>query len=91
MAFSCNQFLKQEKKYEFDIKSFVKGKFNSDFPMFSRINVNGPNTLEVFKYVKGRSSYGDKKERANPWNFTKFLLDEDGNIVKVFSSTTKNA
>lgn len=47
--------MSQEKKCEVDIKAFIEGKYNVEFPMFSKIDVNGPNTHEVFKYIKSNS------------------------------------
>jgi len=78
--------MSQEKKCEFDIKAFVQGKYNVDFPMFSKVEVNGPNTNDVFKFLRYNSELNQNgKVKYVPWNFTKFLLDKDGKIVKVYA------
>ena len=92
MGFPCNQFFSQEKKCEFDIKSFVQGKYQVEFPMFSKVEVNGPNTCDIFKYLRYNSELNENGNiKYIPWNFTKFLLDKDGKIVKMYWPNDKPA
>jgi len=83
LAFPCNQFGGQEPKSEAEIKEFVK-KFNVDFPLFSKINVNGPKTHSVFEFLK-KAFPGDVT-----WNFAgKFLVDRQGIPVRRFGKSDK--
>jgi len=94
LAFPCNQFLGQEGKCELDIKNFAKNKFHVDFPLFEKINVNGPETHQVFRFLRANTELYDdksKKIQAIPWNFTKFLVDADGNVIKFFGPPNKPA
>lgn len=78
----------QEKKCELDIKGFAQGKYNVTFPMFSKIDVNGPETHEVFRYLRANSDLYDaqgKQIQAVPWNFTKFLVDAEGKVLKFYN------
>lgn len=80
MGFPCNQFGGQEPKDEPAIKQFVTSKFNVQFPMFSKIDVNGDNTHPVYQFLKGEQGAfpGDIT-----WNFaSKFLVDRNGIPVK---------
>jgi len=73
MAFPCNQFASQEPKSLPEIKKFAEDNYNVTFPMFEKIDVNGPNTHPVFAFLK--SAYPNDI----PWNFLgKFLIDRDG-------------
>ena len=94
MAFPCNQFLGQEGKCELDIKNFTQKKFHVDFPLFTKINVNGPETHQVFRFLRANTDLFDEKSKKIqeiPWNFTKFLVDADGNVVKYFGPPNKPA
>jgi glutathione peroxidase len=88
LAFPCNQFYSQENRDEADIKKFTKEKFNVDFPLFSKIDVNGENTHELYRYLKKNDLYfnlGENQLKNIPWNFTKFLVKPNGEILKFFS------
>jgi len=88
LAFPCNQFGAQEPSPEPEIKQFVT-KYGVDFPMFAKVDVNGPGVHPVYQAVKDAGG-----EFANPieWNFVKFLVNKDGEVVKRFpSSFDKNA
>ena len=93
LAFPCNQFANQESKTEKEIKEFVSSKFGVNFPMFQKIEVNGPNTHPLYRYLKDRSEFKAKDGSFEkiPWNFSKFLLDEKGNVVKYFSPKERPA
>jgi glutathione peroxidase len=86
VGFPCNQFGGQEPKAEADIKAFCTSTYNVTFPMFSKIEVNGPNRNPVYGILAGNGSpyAGDIK-----WNFTKFLVSRDGKILKRFESKVK--
>jgi glutathione peroxidase len=86
LGFPCNQFGNEEPGTNEQIKDFVKTKFNVDFPMFSKIEVNGPNADPLFdwrKQQKGGLITDDIK-----WNMTKFLLDKDGQVVSRYPPQT---
>lgn len=88
LAFPCNQFFSGETKCELDIKNFAKKKYSVDFPMFSKIDVNGPETHEVFRYLRANSDLYDAKGqniKSVPWNFTKFLVSANGKVIKFYS------
>lgn len=87
LGFPCNQFRNQEPG---DEKSIAEGcviNYGVTFPMFAKVDVNGDNAHPVFKYLKQELS-GFLGSRIK-WNFTKFLVDKNGNPVKRFSPTTK--
>lgn len=86
LGFPCNQFGQQEPGTELEIKQFCSTKYNVTFPMFSKIDVNGPKRDALYTFLAGPDSAfkGDIK-----WNFTKFLVGRDGKIVKRFDSGTK--
>mmetsp|Transcript_25514 Transcript_25514/g.35779 ORF Transcript_25514/g.35779 Transcript_25514/m.35779 type:complete len:96 (-) Transcript_25514:35-322(-) len=82
--------MSQEKKCELDIKAFVRGEYNVEFPMMAKINVNGKETHPVYKYLRRNSPlFKGEKTQYVPWNFTKFLLDRDGKVVNMFSPDIK--
>mmetsp|Transcript_22246 Transcript_22246/g.44144 ORF Transcript_22246/g.44144 Transcript_22246/m.44144 type:complete len:119 (+) Transcript_22246:271-627(+) len=81
MGFPCNQFGGQEPGTDADIAKFVKTKFGVTFPMFSKVDVKGPKTHPVFKFL---TSHFDKKIR---WNFDgKFLVNRQGLPIARFSA-----
>eukprot|EP00798_Chlamydomonas_sp_ICE-L_P005651 gene5651-8981_t len=94
LAFPCNQFGQQEPKSEAEIKSFCADTFGVDFPMFSKVEVNGPNTSPVYQFLKknlpfnlgggGGSGTGQKPEIK--WNFEKFVVDQRGMPVLLLPS-----
>jgi glutathione peroxidase len=81
----------QELATENDIKNFVTDKFKVDFPMFSKIELNGPNAHPVYLYLK----YNTPELKAEqglkniPWNFTKFLVDRNGKVVGYYPPKIK--
>ncbi|KAE9549169.1 hypothetical protein FO519_007617 [Halicephalobus sp. NKZ332] len=86
-AFPCNQFGGQEPACEIDIKSFVQNKFKFEPDLYSKINVNGDNADPLYKFLK--KEQGGTLVDAIKWNFTKFLVDREGNVVKRFAPTTE--
>ena len=88
LGFPCNQFANQEPG---DEKSIVDGcllNYGVSFPMFSKIDVNGDTAHPLYKYLKSELGGGILGNKIK-WNFTKFLIDSEGNPVKRFAPTTK--
>ena len=88
LGFPCNQFGEQEPKDEDEIVFFCQGTYNVQFDMFSKIDVNGENTDPLYKYLKSEQS-GFMWTKSIKWNFTKFLVDREGNVVERYGSSTK--
>ncbi len=88
LAFPCNQFGAQEPGDAEEIKSFCSLTYNVDFPLFSKIDVNGDNTAPVYSYLK-ESLPGILGSKAIKWNFTKFLIDKTGKPVQRYAPTDK--
>jgi len=113
LGFPCNQFMGQEPGAAEEIKGFCSLNYGVTFPLFEKIDVNGPDTHPLFAYLKentplkdpenkesgGQKLFGFLKEKfpgflkgnAIRWNFTKFVIDRDGNITDRFEPTTTPA
>lgn len=87
LGFPCNQFGNQEPGDEKSISEGCLINYGVTFPMFSKIEVNGENAHPIYKYLK--SSLGGFFGSKIKWNFTKFIIDKNGNPVKRFSPFTK--
>ena len=78
MGFPCNQFGAQEPGSDAEILEFASSKYSVNFPLFSKIEVNGGGACDLYEQLKA----------AHPgdigWNFTKFLVDRSGTVVKRF-------
>ncbi|MEI6084628.1 MAG: glutathione peroxidase [Verrucomicrobiota bacterium] len=83
LGFPCNQFGSQEPGTNEEIKQFCSTKFSVTFPLFDKIEVNGPNRAPLYTALAGKESPfpGDIK-----WNFAKFLIGRDGKIVQRYDS-----
>lgn len=90
LGFPCNQFGAQEPGTEEQIKEFCETTFGVTFPMFSKVDVNGDNTHPLYKYLKSNVK-GTLGTEDIKWNFTKFLVDRNGNVVERYGSTTTPA
>ena len=88
LGFPSNQFGKQEPDSNEEILFFCQGKYDVQFDMFAKIDVNGDNTAPLYKYLKSEQS-GFLWTESIKWNFTKFLVDRNGNVVKRYGSSTK--
>ena len=77
LAFPCNQFGSQEPGNSEEIKNFCNLNYNVTFPIFSKINVNGDESIELYTFLK-ESLPGILGSKAIKWNFTKFLVDRNG-------------
>ena len=86
LGFPCNQFGGQEPGTNEQIKQFCSSKYQVTFPLFDKIEVNGPHRNQLYTELAGASSPfpGDIK-----WNFSKFLIGRDGKILKRFESKVK--
>lgn len=83
LGFPCNQFGAQEPGSDTEICDFAESKFSVSFPMFSKIEVNDDDACDLYQWLKAEKSRPDG-ESDIAWNFTKFLVDSDGNVVERF-------
>ncbi|WP_333798261.1 glutathione peroxidase [Rheinheimera sp.] len=88
LAFPCNQFGGQEPASDQAIQQFCQLNYGVSFPVLAKINVNGPEAEPLFEYLKDQAR-GLLKTRAIKWNFTKFLVNKDGVVVKRYAPRTK--
>ncbi len=86
LGFPCNQFGKQEPGDAAEIASFCSLTYDVKFPMFEKIEVNGPGTHPLFKWLKAQAK-GVLGSESIKWNFTKFLVGRDGKVVDRFAPT----
>lgn len=87
LGFPCNQFLSQEPGSEEEIKNFCTISFGVTFDMFAKIDVNGENTHPLYTFLKANAK-GFLGSEAIKWNFTKFLVDREGNVVERYAPST---
>jgi glutathione peroxidase len=90
LGFPCNQFGAQEPGDENEIKSFCSLTYNVSFPMYAKIDVNGDNTHPLYAFLK-KEEKGIFGTEAIKWNFTKFLVGKDGQVVGRFAPQTTPA
>ena len=88
LAFPCNQFGAQEPGTNDEIKSFCTEKYNVTFPIFNKIDVNGPNEDPLFTFLKS-SKRGFLGYKPIEWNFAKFLINGNGDVIKRYLPSTK--
>ena len=101
LDFPCNQFANQAKESDQEINQFCSLKYNTTFKRFKKIEVNGPNKCALFKYLEDNAPYEGKgvklgflsklskaKDNEIRWNFTKFIVDREGNVIKRIEPTT---
>jgi glutathione peroxidase len=88
LGFPCNQFGAQEPGTAEEIGAFCERNYGVSFPMFAKIDVNGPNTHPIYGVLKA-SKRGILGTERIKWNFTKFLVDRRGNVVKRFAPSAK--
>ena len=87
LAFPCNQFANQEPGTNSEIYNFVTEKYQVDFPVFEKIDVNGANRAQLYEWLTTSKQTEDGAQDIS-WNFTKFLVDKDGNVVKHYDKKT---
>ncbi len=88
LGFPCNQFGSQDPGSEEEIQQFCQTNYGVSFPMFAKIDVNGPHTHPLYQYLKNQAP-GLMGSEAIKWNFTKFLVDQSGAVRDRFAPTTK--
>jgi glutathione peroxidase len=89
LAFPCDQFAHQEPGSDSEILTFCQTRFGVTFPVFRKIDVNGENAHPLFKHLKDRAP--GLLGKSIKWNFTKFLVDRQGDVVKRFAPRTPPA
>jgi glutathione peroxidase len=87
LGFPCDQFGKQEPGSEAEIQSFCSLTYDVTFPMFAKIDVNGAHAHPLYRFLQS-ARRGMLGTRWIKWNFTKFLVDRQGNVVRRYGSTT---
>lgn len=88
LGFPCDQFGHQEPGSEEEIATFCSTKYEVSFPMFAKIEVNGEGAHPLYRHLKGEKP-GMLGTEAIKWNFTKFLVDRQGQVVKRYGSMDK--
>lgn len=87
LGFPCNQFAGQEPLNEKGIENFCRINYGVTFPMFAKIDVNGANTHPLYAYLKHQAP-GILGSEAIKWNFTKFLINRNGKVIRRYSPST---
>ena len=85
LGFPCNQFGAQEQGGEAEIKDFCETNFSISFPMFAKIDVNGDNADPLFLFLQNAKK-GFMNTGPIKWNFSKFVVDKEGNVVGRYGS-----
>lgn len=88
LGFPANNFGGQEPGSNEEIKEFCKSKYSVTFPMFEKISVLGDDMAPIYKWLTGKDQNGWNDQQPK-WNFNKYLLDEEGNLLKYYSSAVK--
>lgn len=88
LGFPSNQFLNQDPGTNEEIMSFCEINFGVTFPMFAKIDVNGKTADPLYQYLT-KESPGTLGVKAIKWNFTKFLIDQDGKVIGRYAPNTK--
>jgi glutathione peroxidase len=88
LGFPCNQFGGQEPGSESDIEEFCQLNYGVSFPMFAKVEVNGDAAHPLYKFLKSAQK-GVLGSEGIKWNFTKFLVDKEGNPVERYAPNTK--
>ncbi|WP_005035198.1 glutathione peroxidase [Holophaga foetida] len=90
LGFPCNQFGGQEPGTDAEIQTFCQLTYQVDFPLFAKLEVNGEGAHPLYRFLKGEAR-GLLGSEAIKWNFTKFLVDRQGEVVNRFAPTTPPA
>lgn len=86
IAFPCNQFGEQEQGSNDEIQSFCQLNYGLTFPVYAKIDVNGENEHPLYTYLKNEKK--GTLGKGIKWNFTKFIIDKEGNVIKRFGPQT---
>jgi len=87
LGFPCNQFGSQEPLNEAQIENFCRIDYGVTFPMFAKIDVNGENAHPLYRYLKSNAP-GIMGSESIKWNFTKFLIDRKGRVIRRYAPST---
>ncbi len=87
LGFPCNQFGEQEPGSDTEIMEFAKSNYDVNFPMFSKVEVNGDGACDLYKSLKVQQPNEDGSADIQ-WNFTKFLVDGTGKCIRRFGPKT---
>jgi glutathione peroxidase len=88
LGFPCNQFGRQEPGAGAEIASFCERNYGVSFPLFAKIEVNGPDADPLYQFLK-KAKPGILGSEKIKWNFTKFLIDRQGKVVRRFAPSAK--
>lgn len=88
LGFPCNQFAHQDKGTNAEIDSFCRKNYGVSFQMFAKVDVNGNEEHPLFKYLKSEAR-GVFRTKKIKWNFTKFLVNQDGKVLRRYASASK--
>ena len=88
VAFPCNQFGAQEPGNAEEIASFCKLTYDVTFPLMAKVDVNGDDATPLYQWMKGEAP-GLMGSKSIKWNFTKFLIDREGKVVRRYAPTDK--
>ncbi|MFF0825514.1 glutathione peroxidase [Brevibacillus sp. NPDC003359] len=87
LGFPCNQFAGQEPGTEEEIATFCDRNYGVTFPLFAKLDVNGPGTHPLYQYLKEHAP--NEENQDIEWNFAKFLVDKNGHVVKRIGARTQ--
>ena len=87
LAFPCNQFGAQEPGSNEEVFEFAQSNYDVNFPMFGKIEVNGDGACALYQMLKAAAP-GEDGNQDIPWNFTKFLVGKDGQVIARFNPQT---
>lgn len=88
LGFPCDQFGHQEPGSEAEIAAFCSSRYDVTFPLFAKVEVNGPGAHPLFRYL-AEAAPGVLGTKRIKWNFTKFLVDRDGRVARRFAPSTR--
>ena len=88
LGFPCNQFANQDPSSNEEIGSFCQRNYGVSFPMFAKVDVNGSNAHPLYNYLTSAAK-GILGSESIKWNFTKFLINPKGEVIKRYAPTTK--
>ena len=88
LGFPCNQFMKQDPGSAEEIADFCQANYGVTFPMFAKVDVKGESAHPLFQYLTS-SAPGLLGSKSIKWNFTKFLVNPEGDVVKRYAPATK--
>lgn len=88
LGFPCNQFMNQDPADDDAISQFCSLNYGVDFPMFAKIEVNGPGAHPLYRFLKSKAKGVMGSEKVK-WNFTKFLVSREGQVIRRYPPTAK--